>query len=1570
MVTQYQGNQLPGPVTKTQNNFTWSQDSLGNLFISSTVTTLDPGQTYSVQKRTDQNVDIYGNVLNVFQYDYGNLTTPSRIYTYTYLNSSAYTSLNIYNRMVSATVGVGQQNVITLATNAYDNNYVSPAPSGITNWDTSYATATARGNLTSFTSINNSGLTYYDQTGMPTSSNQNNVATTITGSASNNYAVPSQITVGSLTSSLNWSSFLGVTSATGPNGDAATISYDTSARPSTSTSPYGATTSYVYSTGPYTSSNPNTTTATTNSHWTKTILDGLGRTITAQTGTGTTTLSQVDTVYGSCGCSPTGKMIQQSLPHAPGGTPAWTTYTYDGIGRTVSVVAPDGASTTSYVYQGNTVKVTDPAGKYKTFTMDAFGHLTMVDEPNPGSSPPPAPVFPPTFSPAPGTYGASQTVTINSATSGATIRYTTDGSTPTETHGTVYSGSIAVSVNTSINAIAYETGMSDSAVSAVSYTINSGTTGTIAFDAQSTNFTADTNSFSFNHTVGTNSNRILVCGVLVNTPNSGNGISGISYAGVPMTLITATSTTYDPKTYWWLANPTSGTNSVTISGAGIYYNVYTSCASYSGASQTAPTNFTTSSQSSPITFTLTTSQNNDWVSAFFQNATGDTPTPGTGTTIRTSPNNGGGMADTGGPISPAGAASLHFTADGTLAGIIVDLVPASGGGSYPAPVAIPTFSAAPGTYGASQNVTLSSNTPSASIYYTTNGTAPSSTNGLLYSGSISVTATTTIQAIAYATGMATSEISTGAFTILPPSGGGDYLTYYTYDAWDNLSTVSMPRPSGTQTRTFTYNGTLLMSATNPENGTVSYTYNGYNKLQTKTDAKGQQFSYTYDTYARLIGVSVGGTQVETYTYDTTQNSTYPTFSQGRLTAVQYGNTAGAGASFLETYGYSQGGLKTNKGLQITQTFTEQDSNDNNSHTGPGTADLESVYAYDSEGRMTNIQYAGNNFTYGYDSMERLNTMTNTSNSQQIITGTTYDPANRLLSISGELTESRTYNGMGQLQNITSGWGSTSLNITYNYSSTQNNGKIISQTDAISGEQIQYTYDSLNRLATATASGISSPWGQSYTYDGFGNLLDQTVTAGTAPPLSVNYNAATNRQPTDCADANGNIEGFTNCGSGLYLYDYKNRINTVLNQGGGSTFYTYSPDNKRVWRSAVDYYGNPTLSEVAFWSVTGQKLFTCNLTPGLAVYQPSSQTWKETLSCPIAVTNTYFGAKLLSNGIGPVVQDSLGSIGKYYPWGQEKPSTTTNGTEKFTGYFRDSETGLDYASNRYHQPGMGRFLSDDPSGDNWDLTNPGSWNTYAYVNGDPINSTDLSGLASCGSIGVVGGGTLQSFVLSNTAQGHYIDLVWEEGGTLSQTENAGGDSTEWLDGFDDIAQAIWNRYQIVLGNVSVTGANGIVYSLNNGNVNQLGYLLRGLQANLNNILISAANGTGVLTGTGGLANTFGLMSDLNQDQGNFSYSATAGRTFALLGPDGYTGDFVTAECASVIQAFWAANTAPTGGLGINTATFFPTSWNSGNPNSPNYNAGIESYLERDGRTNIFGFSTWGAPTPRKPRKPRR
>jgi murein DD-endopeptidase MepM/ murein hydrolase activator NlpD len=82
----------------------------------------------------------------------------------------------------------------------------------------------------------------------------------------------------------------------------------------------------------------------------------------------------------------------------------------------------------------------------------------------------------PTFSPAAGTYSSPQTVTISDATTGATIFYTTDGSTPT-TSSTQYTGPITVNSTTSIEAIATASGMTNSQVASATYTIQGSTGG-------------------------------------------------------------------------------------------------------------------------------------------------------------------------------------------------------------------------------------------------------------------------------------------------------------------------------------------------------------------------------------------------------------------------------------------------------------------------------------------------------------------------------------------------------------------------------------------------------------------------------------------------------------------------------------------------------------------------------------------------------------------------------------------------------------------------------------------------------------------------------------------------------------------------------------------------------------------------------------------------------------------------------------------------------------------------------------------------------------------------------------
>ncbi|HVS00455.1 MAG TPA: DUF1800 family protein [Thermoanaerobaculia bacterium] len=79
---------------------------------------------------------------------------------------------------------------------------------------------------------------------------------------------------------------------------------------------------------------------------------------------------------------------------------------------------------------------------------------------------------PPLLTPSPGSYPGSQSVSLLTSTAGAQMRYTTDGSAPTRTTGTLYAGPFLLTASATVRAIAYKDGLADSAVVSGVYAID------------------------------------------------------------------------------------------------------------------------------------------------------------------------------------------------------------------------------------------------------------------------------------------------------------------------------------------------------------------------------------------------------------------------------------------------------------------------------------------------------------------------------------------------------------------------------------------------------------------------------------------------------------------------------------------------------------------------------------------------------------------------------------------------------------------------------------------------------------------------------------------------------------------------------------------------------------------------------------------------------------------------------------------------------------------------------------------------------------------------------------------
>ena len=317
----------------------------------------------------------------------------------------------------------------------------------------------------------------------------------------------------------------------------------------------------------------------------------------------------------------------------------------------------------------------------------------------------------PVFAPAAGTYTSAQSVTITDAASGATIYYTTNGTTPT-TASTKYTGAIPVSADETLMAIATAANYGQSPVATAAYTINAASpviapaAGNYA-TAQSVTITDTTTGatiyYTTNGTTPTTASTKYTGAITVSADETIEAIAtaagyGQSAVTTAVYTIEAAAPAISPKGGNY-ATQQSVTITDATTGATIYYT----------------TNGTTPTTASTKYTGAITVASNETLEA-----------------IATAPNH-----------SQSAVSTATYTID---------------------QAATPHFSPAAGTYASAQTVTITDGTTGATIYYKTNGTTPT-TSSTVYTGPITVSSNETIKAIATATGYTQSAVATAKYSI-------------------------------------------------------------------------------------------------------------------------------------------------------------------------------------------------------------------------------------------------------------------------------------------------------------------------------------------------------------------------------------------------------------------------------------------------------------------------------------------------------------------------------------------------------------------------------------------------------------------------------------------------------------------------------------------------------------------------------------------------------------------------------------------------------------------------------------
>ena len=318
---------------------------------------------------------------------------------------------------------------------------------------------------------------------------------------------------------------------------------------------------------------------------------------------------------------------------------------------------------------------------------------------------------------------------------------------------------------------------------------------------------------------------------------------------------------------------------------------------------------------------------------------------------------------------------------------------------------------------------------------------------------------------------------------------------FTYDPLGNLVAVTDPMGNA-WSNSFDTLGRRTAS-TDPDLGTWTYAYDDAGRLTGQTDAKSQLIAFTYDALGRVL-TKTSGTETVTSTYDEARSGY---FNVGQLTTIANANASFAsdydaggrlvrdqrtvdGTTYTATTSYDAGGRVT------ARTFPDGTSAGPYGYNAAGQqislAGGITGTTYDAGGRVLTISYAnGVATTYGYSlQREWLNTVSTVKGATVLQSATyTRDFAGRITGIDGNRSEddwTYGYDGLDRLLSATN-TNSPALTQTFTYDL---GGKLL--TNSAVGT---YTYPTQGSAAFQPHA-VQSAGSWTFTYDLNGNQLNR------------------------------------------------------------------------------------------------------------------------------------------------------------------------------------------------------------------------------------------------------------------------------------------------------------------------------------------------------------------------------------------------------------------------------------------------------------------------------------------------